>query len=253
MIIVSEERTKVANSDLIQQYLERITGTLQAVLQQEEVERAGVAIADSLANQGMLHIFGTGHSHMLAEEAFYRAGGLVQIDAILDTALMLHESAIKSTELERLPGYAQVVLTDRDVRAGDVFIIASNSGRNAVPVEMAELAKERGCFTVAITSLEHSGRVTSRAPSGKKLYEVADLVIDTKAPYGDACLEIPGLGSMGPISSIISMTVLNSMLAVAANTLVSRGQSPQLFVSSNVEGSSNQSHLGQFVRGPRRG
>ncbi len=222
---------------LIQMYVDHIQSTLQRVLlDNSAVEEAAKAAAGSLAQDGVIHVVGTGHSHMLAEEAFYRAGGLVRVDPVLDSGLMLHESPIKSTYFERLAGYAEVLLKDRELKAGDIVVIASNSGRNAVPVETAQLAKERGCVVVAITSLPHSQKVTSRAVSGQKLYELADIVIDTQIPYGDACLPIAGLpASMGPLSSIVGIAALNSLLALTAQYLVELGHTPDVFISANVE------------------
>lgn len=227
-----------SNRELIAEYFRTVVATLEnALLKTDLIEQAGAVIAHSLANSGTLHIFGTGHSHMLVEEAFYRAGGLVKIEPILNTGLMLHESAPKSTLFERLPGYAAILLADRGIKPGDVFLIASNSGRNAVPVEAAEIASEKGCQVIAITSLKHSRRVSSRAPSGRKLFEIANIVIDTTTPYGDASLNIPGLERpMGPVSTIAGIAILNSVLAVAANTLVQMGQPPEVYISANVEG-----------------
>lgn len=233
---------------LVQQYFANMESTLRKVLlENSAVEDAARAAASALANDGVIHIVGTGHSHMLAEEAFYRAGGLIKIDPVLDTGLMLHESPLKSTYFERLPGYAEVLLKDRELKPGDVVVVASNSGRNSVPVEAAQLAKAKGCTVVAITSLPHSQKVSSRAASGRKLYELADLVIDTQIPYGDACLSITGMSSpMGPLSSIVGIAALNSMLALTAQFLVDLGHTPDVFISANVDDA--ESNLDELER-----
>src|SRR5512141_763640 len=134
------------------------------------MEQAAEAVADCLQRGGLLHTFGTGHGHILAEELFYRAGGLVPVNANLDPVLMLHLSALGSTQLERLSGYADVVLSRYEVHTGDVILIASNSGRNSVPVEMAIAAKARGLTVIALTSLTHSKSQPSRHPGGKRLF-----------------------------------------------------------------------------------
>src|SRR5205085_8126865 len=120
----------------------------------------------------------TGHSHLLAEEIFYRAGGLARACPILDTRLMLHENAIQATYDEREEGYGATILDRYPVAAGDVLVVASNSGRNSVPIDLALEAQRRGLRTVAITNLAHSRAWPSRHNSGKTLAEVADLTLD---------------------------------------------------------------------------
>ena len=204
--------------------------------QGEAIEQAADMIAASMAiENNILHIFGTGHSHMLAEELFYRAGGFANVNAVLETGLMLHEGAAKSTALERLLGYAPKVLNSYSVKAGEVLIIASNSGINPVPVEMARAARERGLTTIAITSLKHSDSMTSRDSKGQKLYDVADLTIDNCCEVGDASVIIEGLPHpVGPLSSLAGILILNSIMCQVAQELAARGVVPPIYVSSNV-------------------
>ncbi|NLN18871.1 MAG: SIS domain-containing protein [Firmicutes bacterium] len=219
-------------------YLQKVSERLQwlARTQQQAVARAGTAVARALANEGLWYIFGTGHSHMLAEEAFYRAGGLVSVVPILESSLMLHESALQSSYLERLPGFAEVILGHRGISSRDVLTIVSNSGRNALPVEMARLARARGITTIGITSLTHSGQVGSRDPSGKRLFEVVDIVIDNGAPYGDALIDIDGGGQrMGPLSTITGATIINAIAIDAAARLRGQQRPVATWVSANVD------------------
>ena len=140
---------------LRQLYRDRITAILDSILDQQAAELNAVAAA--LRADRIIHVAGSGHSHLLAEEVFYRAGGIAAAQAILDDDLMLHRGAERSTRMERESGQAARVLTNYPVTPGDVMVIASNSGRNAFPVEMAMLARAAGAVTVAITSMTQQG------------------------------------------------------------------------------------------------
>lgn len=218
-------------ADLVQQQL-----TTARATQHEALEAAAGLVADALVADRFLFAFGTGHSHMLAEEIFYRAGGLAHASAILDPPLMLHEGAAASSERERQPGYAAQILDRYSVAAGDVLVIASNSGRNAVPVEMALTARERGLKTIAITSLAHSNAFTSRHPSGKRLFELAHLVLDNGGVIGDAALALPGLPrNVGPTSTIVGAFLLNALVVRAIELALARGRVPEVYASSNSD------------------
>ena len=165
--------------DKITEYFAEASRLLHLVstTQHEPIRQAAEAVAKTLGAGGMVFAFGTGHSHMLAEELFYRAGGLVKVYPILDEPLMLHTNASRSSHMERLSGYAATLLEDGcDPQSGDVLFLFSNSGRNTVPVDMAVEAKKRGVTVICITNLNHSRSVASRHPSGQKLYEVCDIV-----------------------------------------------------------------------------
>jgi uncharacterized phosphosugar-binding protein len=211
--------------------------------QQTALREAACLTADSLVAGGMLHVFGTGHSHILAEEVFFRAGGLVQINAILDPALMLHVSALQSTKLERLEGYAAIVLARYDLRPGDVLVIVSNSGRNAVPIEAALYAHEHGLHVIAMTSMAAYQAVAVRHSGGKRLAELADLVIDTHVPEGDALLQVAGLPhALGAASTIVGATLMQAYICETVKEMLARGSQPQVLVSANVD--EVQDHLG---------
>jgi uncharacterized phosphosugar-binding protein len=200
------------------------------------IEDAARLIASSLAEGGMLRAFGTGHSHMFALEIFYRAGGLARVAPLLEEGLMLHAGAAKSTVLERLPGYAEILLDQARVAEGDVIIIASNSGRNAAPIEMALAAKKRGLSVIALTSMKHTRSVSSRHESGKLLYECADVVLDNRGCVGDASVEISRLGKkVSPTSTVLGSLMLNAAVARAIEIMAESGGEPEVFSSSNVD------------------
>ena len=215
--------------------------TIKAILDEAEEKNADViqvlaeTIAESISAGGILHLFGTGHGHMLAEELFYRAGGLVPVNAMLDSALMLHESALASSLAEQLSGYAEVVLSRYPVKPGETLIIASNSGRNSVPIEMAMAARARGLKIAALTSLAHANAYPSRHSSGKHLHEVADFVLDNCGPVGDAALRIEGLAEpVGPTSTVVGAALLHSVVYAAVQHMIRNSKQPPIFMSANV-------------------
>jgi uncharacterized phosphosugar-binding protein len=220
-------------------YLE-IAGDLVARLLDAEwpnIRAAAELVADALAAGGAVHAFGSGHSHMLAEELYYRAGGLVQVRPILFEGLMLHASAPLGTALERMPGLAAALLVDHPIHPGDVLIVASNSGSSAVTSELAALARGAGARVIALTSLNHATSSAARATTVPRLHEVADVVIDNGGCVGDAAVEIAGLGGrVAPTSTVVGAAIVNAIEAEAVGILVRRGSPPQVFTSSNVEG-----------------
>lgn len=221
------------------EYLNNLQRILSEVTekQMDAIDRCSESFASALENDNTIFLFGTGHSHMLSEELFYRAGGLVKIQPVLETALMLHESASKSTEIERLEGYAEILFNTYDMKKGDVIVIASNSGRNGIPVDMALLAKEKGLTVVALTSINHSSASPSRHRSGKRLFEIADIVLDNMGELGDASVDFPELGRKAcPTSTSIGAAILHAVVSGTIELMLSHGVTPEVFSSSNVDG-----------------
>jgi uncharacterized phosphosugar-binding protein len=185
----------------------------------------------------MVHAFGSGHSHMIAEELFYRAGGLVRVRPILFEGLMLHGSATLGTTLERMPGLAAALLADHPMEPGDVLIVASNSGSNAVTTELAALARDHGARTIAITSLRHATSSAGRVTDGPRLHELVDVAIDNGGAVGDAAVAIEGLSTrVGPTSTVVGAAILGALVAEVVERLVARGIAPEVYASSNVAG-----------------
>lgn len=231
------------------EYINIITRLIQQLKdeQLDLLDQAAHLLANCLMAGGMIYTFGTGHSHMLAEELFYRAGGLARVSPILDEGLMLHAAAAKSTNLERLPGYAELLLASYPIKPGDLLLIASNSGRNAVPVEMALAGKAKGMTVIALTSLAHSRSAAPRHPSGKRLFELADLVLDNGGCPGDAAVEFASLGQLGATSTVMGALILQALVCGAAEIMLKNGFKPEVYSSSNLgDGSQNQALLDKY-------
>jgi uncharacterized phosphosugar-binding protein len=212
--------------------------------QRTAILQAAEWLGDVLANDRWLYAFGTGHSHMLAEEVFYRAGGLAHAAPMLDSSLMLHEKAIEATYVERREGYAAGLLKLYPIERGDMLIVASNSGRNAVPIELALLGRERGMKVVVVVNLRHCRAWPSRHSSGKSLADVGDVVIDNCGVPGDACLEMPGMPSLiGPTSSITGMFIINALIVQGIENALARGGPPEIYISSNSNGDAHNNVL----------
>ncbi len=220
------------------QYISNIQNLIQQVIetQMENIDAAGAIIAETVMNQGFVFTFGTGHSHMMAEELFYRAGGLARVYPILEDALMLHNGAIKSTDMERLGGYAELILSRYECTEKDCLIIASNSGRNPVNIEMVTAAQQRGMKVIGLTNLTHSKAQESRHVSGKKLYQLVDVVIDNQGCLGDASVFIPQLNrSIAATSTSLGAMLLQAAVISAIEIMLEKQFIPEVFSSSNLD------------------
>jgi uncharacterized phosphosugar-binding protein len=220
------------------QYIQNLQSLMASALetQLDNIEKAAAIVANTVMNEGIVYVFGTGHSHILAEELFYRAGGMPQIYPILEESLMLHNGAIKSTHLERMEGYAETILAMLDCRDKDCMIIASNSGRNAVNIEMAYGAIERNMKVIALTSLNHSKALESRHKSGLKLYQVADVVLDNLGCTGDASIPVSELGGkIAATSTSMGAMLLHAVEVAAIEIMLEKGFVPEVFSSANLD------------------
>ena len=213
------------------QYLDSFTGILSRIEREDAaaLDCASDAVADVICRDGLVHVFGCGHSHLAALDTFYRAGGLACVSPVLDEDLMLHDGAAKSSRMEKMSGIAAEVYRRHAVKAGDLFVVISASGKNAAPVEMLRAAKADGVKTVAISS-------SSYRAHGAVLLDEADIPIDCKVPHGDAVIEV-GAAKMGGLSTYASLFILNSILIEGAKKAEARGVTPPIYTSGNVEGS----------------
>ncbi|HEY7784073.1 MAG TPA: SIS domain-containing protein [Pyrinomonadaceae bacterium] len=231
------------------EYIEKVQAILERIKLEQagSIKQAGMLVAESLAAGGILHAFGTGHSHLIADEAFFRAGGIAAVNPILHERLIFLKGALESTRTEQESGFAHQLLSQEDVRPIDVGIVISNSGRNAAPIEMALEMKALGLNVIAITNLEQSSGSAPRHSSGKRLFEVVDVVIDNCVPAGDAVLELTGLKTrIGPASTVAGVAIINSIIIEAVAELLRRKRSVPVLPSANTDGVSEQT-LGHLL------
>lgn len=229
-------------SSFAKNYIGRIIDLLNRISSEEEnnFKAAARILADAIEGDGRIFAYGCTHSAITMQDIYQRAGGLAVLNAIFIPGLeALHAQPFGLTsKIERLQGYAEIALDCAPIRKGDVLIVVSVSGRNAVPIEFAKIAKERMIKVIAVTGLDYSKSVKPRHPGGKNMYEYADVVLDNKAIAGDAILEAKGLKQkFCPVSGITSTTVLQCMVAATVEELLARGITPPIFVAANVDGS----------------
>lgn len=221
------------------EYIEKVKTIIEKIEADgtDSIEKAADIFAKTLMVGKRIYLFGTGHSHMLTEELFYRAGGLVNIQPVLVEPLMLHISASESTAFEREEGMAEKIFTEYEMSENDTIVIISNSGRNGVIVDMSLLCKEKGLNVIALTNLEHTYAGASRHKSGKRLCEIADIVLDNGGCVGDACIEVDNIsGKICPTSTVCGALILNAIVAQAVDICAKQGFYPDHFASSNIDG-----------------
>jgi uncharacterized phosphosugar-binding protein len=215
---------------MIRDYFDACLQQLSLVAEESsgEIQAAAEAVAEAIAGDRGFFLFGSGHSALIAREAFWRAGGLAPALPIPDPM---------AGDVERLSGFAARLLGHYDLRPGGAIIVISNSGINHLPVEVAIECKARGLTVIAITSLAHSQSVAARHPSGKKLADLADIVVDTHGVTGDAVLELAGVDlKVGPTSTVIGVAIVEAITSQAAARLLERGIQPPVLISSNTPG-----------------
>ncbi|MDP3952252.1 SIS domain-containing protein [Microbacterium sp.] len=225
-------------SDLFREANERLT-RLTADAEAGALDPAIALIVAALDAGGVIHAFGTGHSEAFAMEISGRAGGLIPTNKFALRDLVMHgdrEVDVLTTALEREPWLVDELMATVPVGESDVFMIASNSGVNGSIVGAALWAKERGHSVIAVTSMEHTMRVEPKHPSGKRLADIADVVIDNLAPYGDTTLKVSGDIGAGAISSITAAFIAQLLTLGVARTIADRGDTPPMYISANIPG-----------------
>jgi uncharacterized phosphosugar-binding protein len=221
-------------------YLEEIIALLQEVqdTQRDAMEQASQVIADAIEADHLVYVFGATHAGILAQELFYRAGGLVPVNPVLPPGLVTDvRPATLTSRLERMAGLGTEIVAESPIEAGDVLIVHSVSGRNAAAVEFALGAQKRGAYVIALTSVGYSRSVKARQEGMPRLFEMADLVLDNRAPIGDALVALPGLAQrVGPSSTVTGAAILNAIVVRVAELLLQRTGDPPIFMSANLDG-----------------
>ena len=175
-----------------------------AVMKQERepLEQAARLLFEAEKEHHTIYTFGSGHSHMIGQDIYARAGGYAKVYPINEIEMTLATHPTKSTTLERTAPMRDVLDAIYTIEAGDVLLVTSNSGRNPLVIEYTMRAREKGARIIVITSLSHSKTIASRHESGLRLFELADVILDNHAPYGDATTPIDEATSMGPVSTL---------------------------------------------------
>ncbi|GAA0475705.1 SIS domain-containing protein [Streptomyces sp. NPDC046215] len=231
----------MSENKLAGQFFDAAIGLLQRVRDEEaeHIAAAGALLADAVADGGRLFVFGAGHSSLPAQDIVYRAGGLALVNLLAVPGVVGLDvmPATLGSALERVNGLAGAVLDTSPVQPGDVLVVISLSGRNSLPVEMAQNARALGLKVIGVTSLAYAERTRSRHVSGTFLKDHCDLVIDSKIAIGDAELTADGIAApFGPASTVVTSALMQAVVASAAGELAARGIDPPMLRSGNVDG-----------------
>ncbi|MFD4764756.1 SIS domain-containing protein [Streptomyces niveus] len=231
----------MSESTLAGQFFGAAIGLLERVRDEEaaNIAAAGKAIADTVAAGGRVFAFGAGHSSLAAQDVVYRAGGLALMNLLNVPGVMGVDvmPATLGSALERVDGLASAVLDSSPATSGDVLVIISLSGRNALPVEMALNARALGLTVIGVTSVAYTTETKSRHVTGTYLKDHCDIVLDSKIAVGDAELSADGIEApFAPASTVVTSALMQAMVATAAGDLVTRGIEPPMLRSGNVDG-----------------
>ena len=227
--------------DLSDRYFDAAIGLLRRVRDEEgaTIRGAATAVADAIAADGRVFVFGAGHSSLPAQDVVYRAGGLALVNLLAVPGVTGVDviPATLGSALERVEGLAGAALDTSPARGGDVLFVISLSGRNTLPIEMAQNARALGMTVIGVTSLAYAEQTRSRHSSGTFLKDHCDLVVDSKIPVGDAELtddRIPA--PYAPASTVVISALMQAVMATAATDLAARGLTPPMIRSGNVDG-----------------
>ncbi|MBM9595446.1 sugar isomerase domain-containing protein [Roseitranquillus sediminis] len=230
--------------DLSAEYFDQVTALMRRIRDEEAepLARAASRLADQIAADRLIHVYGPGgHSNLAAQEIFFRAGGLMHVSAILDEGTLLSNGALRSMQVERLPGYGRIVIADQGLGEGDVLLLVNAYGINAALIDAAMTARERGVFLIGVSSRSHAESTSpdhpARHPSKANLHDLVDIAIDCKVPVGDALVEIDGVGErIGAVSTFANAFALNNLVIRTVAELKTRGIESPVWRSGNAPG-----------------
>ena len=226
--------------DALSAYFDNLKNIISDVEKDEKdaLYQGACLMRDAVVGGHNIFAFGCSHAGLLALELYYRTGGMAVINPVRAPGLCLDiDPATMTSQLERMSEYGKIIVDNQPLGEGDVIIIHSVSGRNTVTVDVAERAREKGAKVIALTNMAYSKSVTSRHPSGKRLFEVADVVLDNHGCIGDGAIEIPGLAEkVGPTSTAVGAAMLNAMMTQAVDLIQQAGVTVPVFMSANVDG-----------------
>ena len=225
-------------------YLDTIKANLDRVKkeQAENIRKAAELMADAVANDRLISVYGGGgHTTLVMGEMFFRAGGFANINPIMETGLSVFNQALKYLELERIENYGSAIMRYYDLKKDDVLIIFHNIGINAATIDAAMEAKKAGAKIIAVSSSYWQDEMPKdhfiRHSNGKNLFDYADVAIDDYNPVGDAAVLVPGCEtSIAPISNIVDFTIAHWMEIECVRICVERGIEAPLWSSANVPG-----------------
>lgn len=224
----------------IDKYYFRIDEIMKEVFntEYENIEKAANIIAEANRTHHSIFAFGCNHAGLITLELFYRTGGMVTVNPVRAPGMMLEISPPTMTsEMERMEGYGKIIFDNLTTREGDVIIIHSVSGRNAVTVDMAKAAKEKGLTVIVLTNMNTATTVTSRHSSGKMLHDYASILIDNHGDRGDAAVKLDGFEQkIASSSTVVGAAILNAVIARACELLLNDGIDPPVFMSGNMDG-----------------
>lgn len=219
------------------EFADKMESQLHNALKQEnELDMCAEIFTQTIMNEGVIHVFGCGHSQMFGEELCFRTGGLVPINAIMLPHYNIYPKAKLSQMMERCEGFASVILDTMNITKNDTMVIVSVSGRNSAGIDMAMAAKEKGMKVIGVTSLAYSTQVKSRHSSGKLLKDVCDIVLDICGIKGDAVLKDERvIEKFCSTSTIVTMSLLIGVVGQTIQYLADQGVEAPIWVSGNLD------------------